>query len=636
MGGKKADPNKAAREAQREQMARLDKLSIPDLKEYVLQNPDMVGLLSAEQIQATGLKDIQLDPALRDKQMAALQGMQERAEQGLTEQDKYAMEELVGNVAAGEKASRASIESEMARKGTADSGNALAMKLQAAQSGGNNARKQAMQMAAQGQQNKMQALQQMGQMAGQMDAADYSRQANAATAQDAISRANAMNKQSVNAQNLAARQQHENQRANIANQNMQVSNQIAQQNYNNQLSKAGAQGQAANSVGPSAPQGPSGFQQLATIGGAVAGGMAGGPGGIAAGAQAGASLGGMFEDGGIAQSYNFENGGIAAGAQADGGVSAAYAERMADNQRRELEASKAANKEKKAHEKFKSGYMKQVRDELAPTDPKKKEQKVPEVHAENGAIAGNQFFNADKMNQDLVKASQGEQIDGMKVLGRNTDVTAPEVQTSQQAEELLSVDKGLSLDPAAIKAVGDVAGLLNPKQEAAPAQPVGQANYTQPENVLGGVQVPQFADGGMVMSAEEMERMIASGEAQDVTKAFEDGGIIPNYECGGIHKGTNYQDGGEVSFDSTGESAVVGGDSFERDRVDAKLNSGEMVLNVAQQQRLNDLLQGKIALDELGSEDIVEGVPADYQEDLVDEAGEGRDLGALLAGLKGE
>ena len=54
------------------------------------------------------------------------------------------------------------------------------------------------------------------------------------------------------------------------------------------------------------------------------------------------------------------------------------------------------------------------------------------------------------------------------------------------------------------------------------------------------------------------------------------------------------------------EGDIVPGESFEGDRVDAKINSGEMVLTIEQQQRLMELLKGLRDLKGLGDEDIIE------------------------------
>ena len=139
----------------------------------------------------------------------------------------------------------------------------------------------------------------------------------------------------------------------------------------------------------------------------------------------------------------------------------------------------------------------------------------------------------------------------------------------------------------------------------------------------------------MVNTFSGMSKAIDGDAERDAFKEDDSIGRQPAFENGGAFNeeiflknqeaSTNYQNGGtyqmadgDLTFvsDSTGD--VVGGDSFERDRVDARLNSGEAVLNVAQQQRLMDLLRGKISLDELGDDDIVEGVPSEYQDDLTD------------------
>lgn len=595
MGDKAADPNKAAREAQRDKMKRLELIDTPELEEYVLQNPELVGLLENEELAQSAMGDISTDPRLKEDQMSALAGLRERSEQGLTAQDKFAMEEMLGQVGAQEKSQRAAIESEMARKGMGDSGASLMAKLQGSQGGANSARQKAMQMAAQGQNQRMSALQGMGQMAGQMEGQDWSRQSQQASAKDAIAKANAMNRQNVNAMNLSARQQHENQRANIANQQSQVRNQLNQQQFNNQMAKAGSQNSI--SAGPAAPQGPSGAQQLLTVGGGIVGGIYGGPAGAAAGAQAGSAVGGAFEDGGIAQ--------------------------------------KSAMAEDKAHEKFKRDYMKRVRGELVPQAQARKEV-TGVVHAEDGydgtlggmvhdfsnkkgflGIGGNDLeSNLEKGNAITEGANTDRQINDVgdynveaknkEMLGNTGDVMVKGDSAGMSSEDVMG----------GIGAIGNIAKTLNPEQEA-PQAFEDTFKLEKAENVMTPVQAQQF--GNAFQGAQ-----------------FEDGGLTPlqelarlknpAYACGGIHSGTKQAEDGDLMFDSTGEGAVVGGDSFERDRVDARLNSGEAVLNVAQQQRLMDILRGEESVDSLGDDDIVEGVPSEYQDELTEEIDNGGDM----------
>ena len=184
MGGKKSDPNAAALDAQRHQMGRLDKIGLPELGEYVLENPELMGLLETEQLDPSAMEDIEQDPRLRDMQMEALTNLQERADEGLTAQDKYQMEELLGATAAQEMSQRKSLEQEMARRGMDSSGAALVAKLQGQQGSANNSREQAMQMAAQGQANRQNALSNLSSQAGQMGQQDFARQAQMASAKD--------------------------------------------------------------------------------------------------------------------------------------------------------------------------------------------------------------------------------------------------------------------------------------------------------------------------------------------------------------------------------------------------------------------------------------------------------------------
>ena len=241
--GAAEDAMKKASGVTKEQMKRLDAIDLPDIEKMkiLLENPELVGLLEAEQLEGSALEEISLDPKLRENQMKALQSLATQAEEGLTSQDKYAMEQLLGDVAAQERSQLAGIDQEMARRGMESSGAAERAKREALQSGANEARQRAMQMAAQGQQNRMQALQALGQQSGQMQSQDYAQQAQIASARDAIAQANAANRQNVSAQNLAARQNIENQRANLANQQQMYNKGLIQQQFQNELQKAGAQ-----------------------------------------------------------------------------------------------------------------------------------------------------------------------------------------------------------------------------------------------------------------------------------------------------------------------------------------------------------------------------------------------------------
>ena len=257
----------------KQQIARLDAIDLPDIEKQkiLLENPELVGLLEAEQIGPSALEEISLDPTLRANQLKALQSLAQQADEGLTAEDKFAMEQLLGDVAAQERSQLAGIESEMARRGMESSGAAERAKREAIQGGANAAREKAMQMAAQAQQNKMGALQALGNQSGQMQSQDFARQAQVASARDTIAQANAANRQQVAGQNLAARQNIENQRANLSNQQQMYNKGLQQQQFQNQLQKAGAQNVASGNLanmyqGQAAAQAQADASTMGTLG----------------------------------------------------------------------------------------------------------------------------------------------------------------------------------------------------------------------------------------------------------------------------------------------------------------------------------------------------------------------------------
>lgn len=570
MGSSASDPNKAAMKQQEAQMERLNNLSLPELEEYILQNPELVGLLEAEQLGGSALEEISLDPKAREAQLNALQSLQQYADEGMSDADKFGMEQMLGQVSAATKSNQANIEADMARRGMDSSGAALMGKMNAQQSGANTARQQAMQQAAQGQQNRMAALNQLANQSGQMQSQDFARQAQVGSAKDAIAQANAANRYQTNAANLSARQSIENQRANTANQQAQVGNQIAQQNFNNAYSKTGAQGNVANSmsnIAANADQGPSIGQTIGTIGGGIAGAYfsGGNPAAAAAGAQAGGAIGGSFENGGIAS--NYENGGVHSNFQ-DG----------IDDRKR-----LAKEKEEKQHDSFKSKYMKKVRDELM-DEGDRRDIPSAKLHAQDGNIVMGMPENTDmvdfsKMGMDLSALTQGKSTDNAAVIGRGNDMTSDEIQTNAQAQEFIK-----DQEPSEKVDYSKMLGSLNQiMKQNAPKKGVDlglRANQIQaPQNVMNPVGPQQFANS---------------------------------------FQGMKYEDGGVPMYASDGGGDIVdsGMESYADDRVDAKINDGEMILNVPQQQRLMDLLRGEISVDELGNDDIIEGVPRDYRDEL--------------------
>jgi hypothetical protein len=453
------------------QIARLDAIDLPDIEKMrlALEAPELVGQLVAEEVGPSALEDISTDPRLAGAQLEALRAMQERSETGLTQTDKYDIEEALGMAAGQERAQRASIEQEMARRGMGDSGQSLMMKLQAQQASANQGRKASMDTARQAAQQKQAALQQMGQMAGQMEGSQFNRQAQVASAKDRIAAANAANRYQTSAQNLAARQAIANQRAALANQQQMYNKGLQQQQFQNELAKTGAIGGATGQMAGM-------YQNQAQ-------------------AQAQADASTISSLAGLGSAY--------LGAQ-DGGIMRAQDGGIAQKQAHDEVVGKAQVDSAKQHEAFKKKYMKKVQDELLGSNDAKKV--AGQIRAEDGALASN----------------------------RSSEVY------NNLLQELLG----------------------NP----------------------------------------------------------------PQYACGGVHKA---EDGAMYNSDGMGDIVDSGMESFAGDRVDAKINDGEMILNVPQQQRLMDMIRGEISSVELGDEDIVEGVPREYAEELHEESEEESKLKGL-------
>ena len=235
---------------QRQILDRLAAIDLPNIEdmEIALQDPELVGLLEQIMIPDSEMDNIQTDASLKQAQMDALRSLRDQSESGLTSEDRLAMESMLGQAAEQGQAREQSMLQGMNRRGTMDSGMQLAAMLQGQQSDATNARKNAMEMAAQSSQARRSALQNMAGLAGNMEAADYQRQSNAAQARDAIAKANAVNKQQIGNQNLGMRQNISDRTTANRQQEEMFNKGLIQQDFQNKLSKAGAQGQAQGNM----------------------------------------------------------------------------------------------------------------------------------------------------------------------------------------------------------------------------------------------------------------------------------------------------------------------------------------------------------------------------------------------------
>jgi hypothetical protein len=210
----------------------------------------------------TAFKNIATDPRLKEAQLQALSSLQDVANNGgMTAADKSRQNQMLSEVNRNEQGNREAIMQDMARRGQAGSGNELAAQLMNQQASAERASQQGMDIKAQAEQRALEALMQGGQMAGNIRGQDFSEQAAAAQAQDAINRFNTQNRQSVMGANMDRRNDAQNtnlqSRQRIADTNVGIRNQqethnkgLVQQQFQNQMQRAagmsGQMGQMAN------------------------------------------------------------------------------------------------------------------------------------------------------------------------------------------------------------------------------------------------------------------------------------------------------------------------------------------------------------------------------------------------------
>lgn len=192
----------------------------PEIEETISQN-------------SSALANVQEDPALRNAQMQALQTLQQRAQVGLSPEDRARLAQIQQDVAAQAEGRRQQILQNFASRGQGGSGNELLAQLTSSQSATQDAANQGLGVASMASQNALAALAQSGQLAGSLRSQDFGVNSARAQAQDELNRFNVQNQISTQARNVASRNSA--QAANLNN-----AQQIANANtamYNNELER---------------------------------------------------------------------------------------------------------------------------------------------------------------------------------------------------------------------------------------------------------------------------------------------------------------------------------------------------------------------------------------------------------------
>jgi len=223
----------------------------PELyKQVVSMNPE---LESAVTLGPSASEGITLDPKYQQAQMDALNSLMDiTTNDGRDARFQADAQRLQNDVNTNLKGNSDAITQNMAMRGMSGGMSEMVNRQINAQQGANRQAQMEMDLNAQASDRALAALMNQGNMAGQMESNDFNQQMSKANNQDAISKFNTQNQQQVMSNNVAnknnAQQFNAQNQQDIANSNADLrndaqnwnSNGMSQQNYSNQMSKAGA------------------------------------------------------------------------------------------------------------------------------------------------------------------------------------------------------------------------------------------------------------------------------------------------------------------------------------------------------------------------------------------------------------
>jgi hypothetical protein len=254
---------KESNKLMRDSVARLEAIGIPTIEaqRIVLQNPELVEPLIAEQMGVSQMENVQMDPRLQAAQRAALDEMSGLAKTGIGAEDRAAFNQLRRQAAGAAEAQQASTMQEMASRGMLDSGANLIAQLQAGQSQADRMSQEGDRIAASASEARRAALGQQANMASQMSAQDLGLKTGKASAADTIAQFNTQQRAQTGAANQGYKVDRASQLANIANQQEVANKGLIQQKYQNEIQRAGGIAQQQNAQAQNLQQQAAAAQQ---------------------------------------------------------------------------------------------------------------------------------------------------------------------------------------------------------------------------------------------------------------------------------------------------------------------------------------------------------------------------------------
>lgn len=257
----------ASGDAYRQALAQFAGIQLPNIDDMKLDYEMLqsIGALNPQMETALGLgpsamEGLALNPEMRAKQMEALQMFADRAKNGMTPEDMAAFELARRGAASEAQAKDGQILQNMQSRGMGGSGAELIARLQNSQSSADRQQQAALMQAQALQQARMAAAGQYGNMASGLRGQDFSESAQVAQAKDLVNRYNNQMSNAVQQRNVDRTNQYAqynlDKNQSIANQNTMMRNQqqsnnknLYQQQFQNQMQKAGAMAGQYNNMG---------------------------------------------------------------------------------------------------------------------------------------------------------------------------------------------------------------------------------------------------------------------------------------------------------------------------------------------------------------------------------------------------
>jgi hypothetical protein len=185
-------------------------IPLPELKALVLQNPQWLQDLAApeikdtadatfenaalERVGPTAFDNVSTDPRLKEQQLAALASLKEISDGGgMTMKDKANLNRVQSQTAQADAGRRDALMQGMARRGMGGSGMELLASLQSSQAATDRQSQEGLDIAGMAQERALNAMLQGGQLAGNVRGQDFGEQAQVAQARDSIAQFNAAN-----------------------------------------------------------------------------------------------------------------------------------------------------------------------------------------------------------------------------------------------------------------------------------------------------------------------------------------------------------------------------------------------------------------------------------------------------------